>query len=117
MLHAMKWLARCRGLRGTAFDPFGHTSERKLERQLIVDHEALVDTVLAGLRAERLDLAVQLARVPDTIRGYGHVKLASVTLARATQKTLLDRFQGRADQAAPAQSVASPPAMRGVPQR
>ncbi|MBL0089662.1 MAG: indolepyruvate ferredoxin oxidoreductase family protein [Ideonella sp.] len=114
MLHAMKWLARCRGLRGTALDPFGHTAERKLERQLITDHEVLIQTVLAGLRADRLDLAVQLARVPDTIRGYGHVKLASMATARARQQALLDRFEGRAGEPPATATPGAAVRLRGV---
>jgi indolepyruvate ferredoxin oxidoreductase len=113
-LRGMKLLARLRGLRGTWLDPFGHTAERKLERQLIVEYEALVDVLLAGLRADRLDLAVQLARGPDAIRGYGHVKLANVATARARQKGLLDRFHGRTTGVASTATAAAAVHLRGV---
>ncbi len=72
---AMKVLARLKGLRGTAFDPFGHTEERRTERQLIQDYRASIEAILAkGLTAERLPLALDIARLPEDIRGYGHVK-------------------------------------------
>ena len=96
---AFKWLAKFKGLRGGALDIFGKTEERRIERQLIRDYEALVDELLASLSAEKLDLAVKLARLPEGIRGYGHVKLANVVTVRAQWKDLLDRFHGRAVEA------------------
>ena len=96
---ALKTLAKFKGLRGGALDLFGKTEERRIERQLIRDYEALVDELLAGLSAEKLDLAVKLARLPEGIRGYGHVKLANVVTVRAQWKDLLDRFHGRAVEA------------------
>lgn len=92
---ALKTLAKFKGLRGGALDLFGRTEERRIERQLIRDYEALVDELLAGLSAEKLDLAIKLARLPEGIRGYGHVKLANVVTVRAQWKDLLDRFHGR----------------------
>ncbi|MGN7873054.1 indolepyruvate ferredoxin oxidoreductase family protein [Roseateles sp. 22389] len=92
---ALKTLAKFKGLRGGALDLFGKTEERRIERQLIRDYEALVDELLAGLSAEKLDLAIKLARLPEGIRGYGHVKLANVVTVRAQWKDLLDRFHGR----------------------
>ena len=76
-------LARLKALRGTPLDLFGRTPERKMERKLLADYEADVDRLVAGLSAERLPLAVQIARVPDQIRGFGHVKEASVGPAKA----------------------------------
>nr|WP_297387238.1 indolepyruvate ferredoxin oxidoreductase family protein [uncultured Roseateles sp.] len=96
---ALKTLAKFKGLRGGALDLFGKTEERRIERQLIRDYETLVDELLAGLSAEKLDLAVKLARLPEGIRGYGHVKLANVVTVRAQWKDLLDRFHGRAVEA------------------
>ncbi len=97
-LKAMKWLAHGKRLRGGVLDVFGRSAERRLERQLIADYESLLDRLLAGLRADKLDLAVQLARLPETIRGFGHVKLASVVTVRAQWQALLDRFDGLAAQ-------------------
>jgi indolepyruvate ferredoxin oxidoreductase len=96
---AMKVLARFKGLRGSVLDVFGKTQERRMERQLIQDYEALVDDLLRHLTAERLDVAVRLARLPEGIRGYGHVKLAHEVTVRAQWKDLLDRFHGRATSA------------------
>ena len=67
-------LAKLKGLRGTALDIFGYTAERKMERGLIVQYRATVDAILAKLSAERLPQALELARLPEDIRGYGHVK-------------------------------------------
>ncbi|WP_310389125.1 indolepyruvate ferredoxin oxidoreductase family protein, partial [Roseateles sp.] len=107
---AFKLLAKFKGLRGGALDIFGKTDERRMERRLIGDYERLVDELLAGLTADKLDLAVQLARLPEQIRGYGHVKHANVALVRAKQQALLDQFQGRV--AAAAEHVVAMPAPR-----
>ena len=89
---ALKLLAKGKALRGTAFDPFGRTEERRLERRLVVDYEARIDELLAGLGADKLAVAVAIASVPSSIRGYGHVKLASLVIARARERELLSRF-------------------------
>ena len=89
---ALKVLARGKALRGTAFDPFGRTEERRLERRLIDEYEARVDELLAGVTPEKLPVAVAIAGVPAAIRGYGHVKQASLAIARAREKELLNRF-------------------------
>ncbi|PZQ58092.1 MAG: indolepyruvate ferredoxin oxidoreductase family protein [Phenylobacterium zucineum] len=81
-------LAKLRGLRGTAMDPFGRTAERKMERALVGEFEGDLDTLTAGLSAERLALAVKIAEVPQQIRGFGHVKDASVGPAKAEAKRL-----------------------------
>jgi indolepyruvate ferredoxin oxidoreductase len=86
-------IARLKGLRGTPLDLFGWTAERKLERKLLADYEAGVDRLLAGLSPERLPLAVQIARVPDQIRGFGHVKEASVGPAKAEEQKLWGEWE------------------------
>jgi len=93
MFQAMKLLARLRGLRGTVFDVFGYSAERKRERRLIVDYETLMDEVLAGLDPETHALAVELASVPEGIRGYGHVKERHLEVAEAHQSQLLQAFR------------------------
>ncbi|MCH7343225.1 indolepyruvate ferredoxin oxidoreductase family protein [Pelomonas sp. CA6] len=114
---ALKGLARLKGLRGGPLDVFGKTEERRMERQLIADYEALVDEMLAHLNADnaaqKLELALKLARLPEGMRGYGHVKLANVLSARAQWKDLLDRFHGRVAEA-PVQVVAAPARVKGV---
>jgi len=82
-------LAKLKVLRGTPFDVFGYTGERRREQQLRADYERLVDGLLASLRADTLVVAVDLASLPETIRGYGHVKLASIEPARKREAELL----------------------------
>jgi len=93
MLPAFRALAKLRFLRGTAFDPFGYTAERKIERALIGEYESLIDELLAGLTVEKHALAVRLASVPDDIKGYGHVKDANLEKARRKQAGLLNQWR------------------------
>jgi len=88
MWRAFGLLAKFRFLRGTAFDPFGRTEERRMERQLIADYEASILRVLERLPEIDHDRALALAGVPEQIRGFGHVKLASVHKARAQWQAL-----------------------------
>ena len=74
MLPAFRLLARLKFLRGTAFDPFGYTSDRKAERRLIADYETAITRYIAGLRADRIAAVTRLARLPEMIRGCGHIK-------------------------------------------
>jgi indolepyruvate ferredoxin oxidoreductase len=74
MLSGFRLLAKLKSLRGTALDPFGKTHERKTERALIGEYRAAIDEVLAGLSPANLPLALSIARIPEEIRGYGHVK-------------------------------------------
>ncbi|MBL8333790.1 MAG: pyruvate ferredoxin oxidoreductase, partial [Rubrivivax sp.] len=92
LMPAMRLLARARRLRGTALDVFGRTDERRMERQLIRDFEARVGELCAGLSAERLPAALAIARIPQAMRGFGHVKLANVALARVREAEWLHRF-------------------------
>jgi indolepyruvate ferredoxin oxidoreductase len=86
-------MARMKGLRGTAFDLFGYTDERKMERGLIKDYEAALARMVSGLTAERLATAIQIAAIPQKIRGYGHIKEASVAPAKAEEKALWGRWE------------------------
>jgi indolepyruvate ferredoxin oxidoreductase len=86
-------LARLKGLRGTALDIFGRTEERRMERALISDYEQTVDALVTGLTRDNLALAVEIASLPETIRGYGHIKAKSATAARAKQIELLARYR------------------------
>jgi indolepyruvate ferredoxin oxidoreductase len=88
----LKVLARGKALRGTRFDPFGRTDERRLERRLVDEYEARIDELLTSLTAAKLPVAVAIANVPASIRGYGHVKQASLAIARARERELLSRF-------------------------
>src|SRR5262249_16724575 len=74
MMPAFRLLAKMKFLRGTAFDPFGRTTERRTERQLIADYEVLLREIFDRLTPENHHLAVALASIPEKIRGFGHVK-------------------------------------------
>ena len=86
-------LAKFKVVRGTLLDPFGHTEERRLERQLIVDYERTVAEVERGLEAGNLALAVEVATLPATIRGYGYVKRRSIDAAKSREAALLEQFR------------------------
>ena len=92
MLKAMKMLAGFRRLRGTALDPFGKTEERRRERQLVHDYLALTEEFSRTLDENRLPAAMELARLPETIRGYGHIKEAAMEQAEARRQTLLEGY-------------------------
>jgi indolepyruvate ferredoxin oxidoreductase len=86
-------LAKLKFLRGTAFDPFGYTAERRTERQLVGDYEALLDELMARLSPDNHHLAVGLAAIPEKIRGFGPVKMRHLTAAKADEAALLDQFR------------------------
>ena len=101
MLVAFRLLARLKGLRGGPFDLFGRTEERRHERALIGDYLASVEELLAGLgadgapewRAQRYRLALDIARVPEQIKGFGHVKERNLRAARLAWDGLLAQFR------------------------
>jgi len=93
MLRAMRVLAKLRGLRGTRLDVFGRTEERKRDRALIGEYEAIVAEIAGKLAPYNHALAVELAQVPEHIRGYGHVRDEHVKLAKAKEAELLARFR------------------------
>jgi indolepyruvate ferredoxin oxidoreductase len=95
LLPLLRVLARGKRLRGGALDVFGRTDERRLERELIRQYEARVEELLPLLRIETLALAGDIARLPLTMRGYGHVKIANIALARAREAELLHRLDAR----------------------
>ena len=90
---AFKWLAKTRVLRGTPLDLFGRTEERRQERAAIPAFEALVRELAGALDAERLPLAIELARLPQTVRGFGHVKERNARTAQHKQAELLARLR------------------------
>jgi indolepyruvate ferredoxin oxidoreductase len=85
---AFKVLARLKFLRGTVLDPFGRTQERRMERDLIAEYRMRIEAVLGRLTPGTLDSAVSIARVPEKIRGFGHVKQSSVQEARSEWERL-----------------------------
>jgi indolepyruvate ferredoxin oxidoreductase len=88
LLPVLRTMARFRFLRGTIFDPFGHSADRKLERDLIKGYEQDVVTVFKLLSPKNHDIAVELLSLPDQIRGYGPVKEASVAKAKVRYEQL-----------------------------
>ena len=78
-----------------ALDVFGHTEERKTERALIREYEEAVERLLTELSPQNHALAIQIASLPEEIRGYGHIKLKSVVAARKKQGELLSAFGSR----------------------
>ncbi len=94
---AFKLLAKLKGLRATRWDIFGYSAERKEERRLINDYAQTIDTLLSDLKADNYQFAVDIATLPEQIRGYGHVKLASIERVKRKRDVLLDQFYGRSD--------------------
>jgi len=92
LMPVLRVLARARRMRFGPLDLFGRSRERRIERALVDEYRAIVESLLPGLDASRLPLALRIAQVPGRIRGFGHVKLASVATARAQWRELTDRW-------------------------
>jgi indolepyruvate ferredoxin oxidoreductase len=75
-------------VRGTRLDPFGYTQVRRTERELIDEYTGTIDDLLGQLSTETYQRAVEIARLPDLVRGYENIKLANVALYRARLKEL-----------------------------
>ena len=82
-------------LRGTVFDVFGWTAERKMERQLIDDYHSLVEEIADTVDQTNIDVAKKLLSLPEDIRGFGHVKEASVIQVKQSWQVLLDEYRAR----------------------
>jgi indolepyruvate ferredoxin oxidoreductase len=93
MLPVFRTLAKLKFLRGTAFDPFGYTRERKMERRLVDDYEAMLSEIISKLGSDNHHLATGLAAIPEKIRGFGHVKRRHLEIAKAEETALLDQFR------------------------
>ncbi|MBM3565695.1 MAG: indolepyruvate ferredoxin oxidoreductase family protein, partial [Alphaproteobacteria bacterium] len=97
MLAAMKFLAPLKILRGTPFDPFGRSEERRAERKLIVEYETLVAELIERLDPGNHALAAELAALPLAIRGFGPVKMRAIAEAKEAEARLLSRLRGSTD--------------------
>ncbi len=93
MLPAFRMLAKFRFLRGTPLDIFGYSEERRTERKLIADYEALLAEIMGKLTPDNHALAVGLANIPEKIRGFGHVKARHLVAAKADEAALLEQFR------------------------
>lgn len=85
----LKLLTRLKGLRGTAFDVFGYSEERKMERRLIGEYETTMTKARAALNADNRDMVLALAELPQSMRGFGPVKLANIKTAEQKREKLL----------------------------
>jgi indolepyruvate ferredoxin oxidoreductase len=92
MMKAFGVLARFKGLRGTPFDVFGYTAERKTERALIEQYRETVEALLPKLSADNLAQAVAIASIPEDIRGFGHVKERNLKAAKEKEAALVAAF-------------------------
>ena len=92
MMRVFAVLARFKGLRGTMLDPFGYTQERRRERGLIEQYEQVVSSLLGELDHTNHAIAVEIASLPDRVRGFGHVKARSIEEAERREAELLGRF-------------------------
>ncbi|MGV3654815.1 MAG: indolepyruvate ferredoxin oxidoreductase family protein, partial [Noviherbaspirillum sp.] len=94
MMKAFGVLAKLRFLRGGAFDIFGYSQERKTERALIAHYRQTIAGLLPLLTADNLAQLVEIASIPEQIRGFGHVKERHLQAAREKEAALLARFNG-----------------------
>jgi indolepyruvate ferredoxin oxidoreductase len=101
MLPAFNLLQKGKFLRGTPFDIFGYSAERKTERRLITEYMSTLETLAAKLTADNLALAVEIAEIPDEIRGFGYIKDENVAKAETKRAALLEKFAAPAAPAAP----------------
>jgi indolepyruvate ferredoxin oxidoreductase len=91
-MKGFRLLAAMKGLRGTVFDVFCYSTERRMERQLLAQYEADLELVAGALAPGKVEAAAALASVPAIIRGYGHVRQASAEKAAGERLRLLDRL-------------------------
>ena len=96
MLSVFRLLAPLKVLRGTPLDIFGYTAERRMERQLIKDYKATIEGLLSSVTAANYDVAVEVASIPEHIRGYGHVKDKHFAEAKKREIELLKKMAGTA---------------------
>ena len=93
MTTGFKVLARLKGLRGTPLDIFGRSEERRTERALIDEYKASMEEVLAGLSARNHAVGLEIARIPELIKGYGHVKARHLASARPQWAALMQSLR------------------------
>ena len=97
MMRALEVLARFKRLRGTMLDPFGYTQERRRERRLIERYEQVVSSLVDDLDHTNHAIAIEIASLPERIRGFGHVKARSIEEAERRETELLARFEAEVE--------------------
>jgi indolepyruvate ferredoxin oxidoreductase len=95
VMRAFSLLARLRCLRGTAFDIVGYSAERRRERADLQEYRQLLDILLAGVDESNYAVALELARLPAKLRGFGHVKDRNRELLAPRREELLREFRGQ----------------------
>ncbi len=93
MLSLFQYLAKFKSLRGTKLDIFGYSAERKTERQLIQDYKNAVTTAIEHMNESNYETVLEIATLPEKIRGFGHVKHANIEIAKTREKELFDRLR------------------------
>lgn len=93
VMKAFGALSAMKGLRGTAFDIFGYSGERRMERRLLADYQQDLNMIISGLSGENAETAVALASLPGVVRGFGHVKAANAAKAAGERERLIRRFE------------------------
>jgi indolepyruvate ferredoxin oxidoreductase len=88
-------MTKFRHLRGGALDPFARSADRKLDRTLIADYERIVEEIIAGLETGNHEAAIELAALPEHIRGYGHIRERYVGNAKKREGVLLAAFRNK----------------------
>ena len=93
MLYTFKILSKLKGLRGTAFDIFGYTKERKTERALIPEYFETIESIVKNITPKNRNLAVEIARLPDIVRGYGYIKDNNLNKYYEKRIRLLEKWE------------------------
>lgn len=94
LMTAFRWMARFRGLRNTWIDPFRNNKESILARRLLCQYEGDIERLLPGLTTDNYALASKIAALPETVRGYGHVKEANADKADQLRAELWTAWKG-----------------------
>ena len=105
ILPVFKFLAGFKRLRGSHWDIFGYTAERKMERKLIEEYRELISHLLPDIETENYDTAEALAKLPMEMRGFGHIKEENVEKAKQRQQRLLMQFRNEEAKSEPVRIV------------
>jgi indolepyruvate ferredoxin oxidoreductase len=96
MMSAFRVLASLKGLRGTVFDPFGYTRERRMEQRLLAEYRADMEMIASSYSPQNARAAIALASLPSLVRGFGHVKQANAEMAASERGRMIDRIENPA---------------------